>query len=579
MCGICGIVGHPDKHLVARMLDAIRHRGPDSFDVTATPHGAFGGCRLAIVGDHATTLPFWEGDTGSTVLFNGEIYNYREIAKLLELAAVNEADAESHVLARVLDRYGPEGVGRLKGMFAFAVCRNERLILGRDRLGIKPMFYTLIGADVLFGSEIKALLRHPGCSVALDEEVLDEIAVFGYIASKTRTAFSGIRQVPPGCVVCFEQGAGVVQRYWTPPVAFHAAREPDLHELSTELFQVLRTSCEQVLRHDRHQKAFYLSGGVDSSLLASLAADLTSGPLKTLTLADAGDSPDLLAARSVANAIGSDHSEIRVGLEDYLRELPLFVRHYESPIAGGAFDLHGGMAFQILSRRVSECARVTCSGEGADELFGGYYWLYTHPLGFSDRVRDRLRAIGSPSSAARRVETLFPKPEDARTYQRNLFDFLLGGGLANYHLWSVDRSSGAFGFEVRPPYLHDDVVELALSLPIQVKVNGTETKRVLRAAAEPLFSRLGIASCLTRPKDAMPGALRNVVPQFDLLSCDLVPRNHLDHHPYRQYVHTPSACVLFDLFFYILVANRGDLPTGFDLTAFYRDGTCEDLYR
>jgi asparagine synthase (glutamine-hydrolysing) len=561
------------------MLEAIHHRGPDSFDVTATPYGAFGGCRLAIVGDHATTLPFWDGDTGSTVLFNGEIYNHREIAELLGLAAVNETDAESHVLAHVLDRYGPEGVGRLKGMFAFAVFRNGRLILGRDRLGIKPMFYTLIGADVVFGSEIKALFRHPGCSVALDEEVLDEIAVFGYIATKSRTAFSGVRQVPPGCVVCFEQGLEVVQQYWAPPAAFYAAREPDLYELSAELFQVLKTSCEQVLRHDRHPKAFYLSGGVDSSLLAALAADLASGPLRTFTLADADDSPDLLAARGVAGAIGSDHSEIRVGLEDYLRELPLFVRHYECPIAGGAFDVHGGMAFQILSRRVSERARVACSGEGADELFGGYYWTYTHPLGFADRMRDRLRAIGSPPSVARQVETLFPEPEDARTYQRNLFDFLLGGGLANYHLWSVDRSCGAFGFEVRPPYLHDDVVEFALSLPIQVKANRTETKRVLKAAAEPLFSRLGIGNCLTRQKDAMPGALRNVAPQLDSLAGSLVPNSHIQHHPYRRYVRTPSECMLFDLFFYILVANRGDLPGDFDLTAFYKDGTCEDLYR
>lgn len=579
MCGICGVVGRSDEHLVARMLDAIRHRGPDSFDVTVTPHASLGGCRLAIVGDHATALPFKDADTGSIVLLNGEIYNYREIAAQLELAAVNETDAESHVLAHVIDRYGPAGVGRLKGMFAFAVVLGERLILGRDRLGIKPMFYTLIGGEVAFGSEIKALLRHPGCSVALNEEALDEIAVFGYVASMSKTSFSGVRQVPPGCVVSFEHSVATVERYWDPTPAFFAASEPDLHEMSTELLQVLRTSCEQVLRHDRHPKAFYLSGGVDSSLLAALAAELVSGPLNTFTLADADDSPDLLAARSVATAIGSEHHEIRVGLEDYLRELPLFVRHYENPIAGGVFDVHGGMAFQILSRRVSEHARVACSGEGADELFGGYYWPYTHPLGFADRTRERLHAIGARSSVARQVEALFPGPEDAGTYQRRLFDFLLGGGLANYHLWSVDRSCGAFGFEVRPPYLHDDVVGMALSLPIQVKVNRTETKRVLKAAAEPLFSRLGIESCLTRLKESMPAALRNVAAQLDSLADDLVPVAHIQHHPFRRYVHTPLECLMFDLFFYVFEVHRGDLPDGFDLTTFYRDGTGADLYR
>jgi asparagine synthase (glutamine-hydrolysing) len=247
-----------------------------------------------------------------------------------------------------------------------------------------------------------------------------------------------------------------------------------------------------MLQHDPLDKGFYLSGGVDSSLLVMLAAQLQAGPPSTFTLADSDDTPDLIAARAVAKAVGADHHEFRVTLDDYLQELPVFVQHYENVIAGGVFDIHGGMAYQMLSRKISEHVRVAFSGEGADELFGGYYWSYTHPLGFSDRIRRRLETIGSPDAVAEQVNSLFPRPEDESVYRRNLFDFLIRGGLSNYHLWSVDRSCSAFGFEVRPAYLHDDLVELALSLPIEAKVLGGDTKRVLKEAARQVFDHYGV---------------------------------------------------------------------------------------
>jgi asparagine synthase (glutamine-hydrolysing) len=579
MCGICGVFGRSDEKLATRMLDAIRHRGPDNFDVIVTPQASLGGCRLSILGEPGRVLPFRDDASDSIVLFNGEIYNYRAIARELELTTVDEEDAEAQVLAAIIHRYGPSGVRQLKGMYAFAVLQGTRLVLGRDRMGIKPMFYADFQGEVAFGSEIKAILRHPACNIVLDKLALDEIAVFGYIASDCKTPFLNIRQVPPGCVVSFDRNGSVTERYWSPARAFFAANDPDLSEMSSSVLGVLRSACGQILRHDRQAKVFYLSGGLDSSLLAAVASDLVSDPLHTYSLADADDSPDLLAARGVAAAIGSVHHEVRIGVDDYLRELPVFVRHYESPIVGGVFDVHGGMAFQILSRKLSERARVACSGEGADELFGGYYWPYTHPLGFADGVRERLRAIGSPTEAADRLERLFPEPEDTKTYQRNIFDFLVGGGLANYHLWSVDRSCGAFGFEVRPPYLHDEVVDMALSLPIQAKVNRTETKRVLRAAAQPLFSRLGIDCCLTRPKEGMPAAVRNIAPELDALALALVPSDHIRQHPFRRFLHAPLECLMFDVFFYVFVVNRGDLPDGFDVTSFYKGGTGADLYR
>lgn len=580
MCGICGVAERADLELTADMLASISHRGPDSFDTVLADSSSFGGCRLTIVGQHTTPLPTADETTGTRILLNGEIYNYRGLSEELGCPA-NADDPEAALVARLLAKSGPQAIARLTGMFAFVVLRDGKLFMGRDRFGIKPLFYAKVGREVVFGSELKAVLRHPGVPTTLDTDALDETMVFGYITSPTRTPFAAVRQVPPGSVVVIGDGVETVYRYWAPSPALYADRDgpPDLDQAAGALLETLRASVGTMLRHDRHQKGFYLSGGVDSSLLATLAAEHQAEPVMTFTLADTDDAPDLLAARAVARAIVADHHEFRVGLADYLAELPVFVRHYENVIAGGVFDLHGGMAFQILSRHISEYVRVAFSGEGADELFGGYYWAYTHPLGFADRIRQRLDAVGRPMQTAAQVDTLFPQPEDADTYRRNLFDFLLGGGLANYHLWSVDRSCSAFGFEVRPAYLHDDIVDLALSLPIELKAMGTETKRVLKAAAVSVFRKLGIEESATRLKEGMPAAVRNVARELDAYVQALVPEAHVAKHPFARYVKTPLDAVMFDLFHFIFVANRGDLPSDFRLDEFYRGGEHARMYR
>jgi asparagine synthase (glutamine-hydrolysing) len=154
---------------------------------------------------------------------------------------------------------------------------------------------------------------------------------------------------------------------------------------------------------------------------------------------------------------------------DYFREFPSYIYHYENFFAGGIFDIHGGMAFHMLCKRVADFVRIAFSGEGADELFGGYYWSHTHPLGLSDRIRESQRLFGVSDHVRELVLTIFPYPEDETTYRLNVFDLLMGSGLANYHLWSVDRSSSAFGFEIRPAFLYNELVEFALSLPVNTR--------------------------------------------------------------------------------------------------------------
>jgi asparagine synthase (glutamine-hydrolysing) len=513
------------------MLASIRHRGPDSFDLLSAGSSSVGGCRLTIVGCSTSPVPRYE--RGSLVLLNGELYNYRDLAKQIGLRSPDHLDPESQLVHEVVKREGWRGLTRLRGMFSIVVADGTRTLFARDRLGIKPLFYSMIGEEVVFGSEIKAVLANPRVSSTLDEQALDEIAVFGYINSCDRTPFASIKQVPPGSVVEIIGREVCVHRYWEPERA-HQGDVPLLADGADAVRVRLQSGLAQMLDHDPLQKGFYLSGGLDSSFLAMLADHSQADPVLTFTMADSGDTPDLLAARRVAQAVGAEHHEFRVTVEDYLRELPVFVQHYENVVAGGVFDIHGGMAFQMLSRRVSEYVRVAFSGEGADELFGGYYWSYTHPLGFSDRIRGRLKAIGAPDAVAEQVNALFPQPEDESVYQRNLFDFLVRGGLSNYHLWSVDRSCSAFGFEVRPAYLHDDLVELALSLPIEAKVLGSETKRVLREAARPLFEHYGVPDLLNRKKSGMPAAVENLAPQIEEFARGFVSNKDLALHPFRR---------------------------------------------
>jgi asparagine synthase (glutamine-hydrolysing) len=517
-------------------------------------------------------------DGGSLVLFNGELYNYRALADVMGLAALDPLDPESDLISRLVQREGHDGLARLRGMFSIVVIDERRTLMARDRLGIKPLFYSVVGNEVVFGSEMKAVLADPRVPTTLDEQAMDETAVFGYITSPERTPFASIKQVPPGCVVEVSGGRVRVHKYWEPAPAQHGAAEA-CEESAEVVLECLRCGLEQMLQHDPLDKGFYLSGGVDSSLLVMLAAQLQAGPPSTFTLADSDDTPDLIAARAVAKAVGADHHEFRVTLDDYLQELPVFVQHYENVIAGGVFDIHGGMAYQMLSRKISEHVRVAFSGEGADELFGGYYWSYTHPLGFSDRIRRRLETIGSPDAVAEQVNSLFPRPEDESVYRRNLFDFLIRGGLSNYHLWSVDRSCSAFGFEVRPAYLHDDLVELALSLPIEAKVLGGDTKRVLKEAARPVFDHYGVSHLLGRKKTGMPAAVDRIAPQVEDLARGLLSDADLASHPFRRLVKSPLDAVMFDLFHYVFVENRGALPTGFDVGEFYGSGDCARMYR
>ncbi len=552
MCGIVGIWNQSDDAVVAEMAQSVAHRGPDGLDWMTTDSNSLGASRLAIVGDPGASAIFHDPKVNTTVLLNGEIYNVKDLrSELLSAGYTFHTNLESEVVAKLYAHYGLDFVAHLKGMFAIAILDDKRLMLVRDRFGIKPLYYTSVGRKVIFGSEIKSILVHPEVTAQLHIPALEEVTVFGYVFSTNKTLFEGIIQVEPGTIVVFSEDGQSVTKYWQAPEAsyFDQERHLDYSSAVIELRKLIIETIDLHLSHGDHSVGIYLSGGLDSTILALVARHILGYPITTFTLADSSDTEDLLAAREVARKLGTRHIERRVTIDDYFNKLNHFVSHYEAVVAGGVFDIHGSVAFHLLSETVSEHVKVALSGEGADELFGGYYWVYTHPLGFADRIRSRLQYNPNGSRTHKFVDNLFPFPEDEHVYQRNVFDTLIKGGLANYHLQSVDRSAGAYGFEIRPAYLSDDLAAFALNLPIEYKTPDKHvTKRILREAFKPELERLGLDWVLGRSKEGMPAAVSSLAPQIRERMEASVDDSALSRHPLRMYLRSKTDLYLFDMF-------------------------------
>ncbi|MBC7343442.1 MAG: asparagine synthase (glutamine-hydrolyzing) [Clostridia bacterium] len=583
MCGICGIYGRSDSKTITAMTASLAHRGPDATAVVTTARHSLGGARLHITGAADAPFPFGTGQGEPWLLLNGEIYNYRYWQKLLIARGYElRTGTDTEVAWALYKEYGPGFVKHLKGMFAIAVLDGDRLLLARDRFGIKPLFYLQRGGQLAFASEIKALLRFAGKALPLNTSALQEILTFGYVDDVTATAFQGIKQVPPGGMLVFDGRELRAERYYQLPRAFSApVSQEDFREQALLLANILPAAMENILSHGPQEKGVFLSGGVDSTLMAALVRDRGAG-LLTFSLADGDEAPDLPWSRRVAQALGSKHHEIVVTFQDYLEELPRFIYHYENPVVGGVFDLQGAVAFHLLCRQASRHVKVVLTGEGADELFGGYYWTYTHPLGFADRIYERLRRVTNYQSnpgLVRRVEGLFPQPEDETTYRLHIFDLLLQGGLANYHLWSVDRSCGAFGFEARPFYLTDAVAHFALGLPVELKVHSAATtKFLLKEVAHKYLVRYGLEEVVTRKKIGMPAAVKQLDVRFHEYARQRLSDQYLSRHPYREYLASKAEVLLFDLFYYIFFYRGGHLENGFTVQEALEGGLFESMY-
>ena len=371
MCGICGIWNGADPAAghgrIDRMLETIVHRGPDGEGRLDRPGLALGMRRLAIIDLAGGDQPIFNEDGSVAVVFNGEIYNFRELRADLQRRGHRFATrSDTEVLVHGYEQWGDEMLHRLVGMFAFALWdeNRRRLLVARDRFGKKPLYYSRRGGEIVFGSEIKALLA-AGVPADLDDAALEDYLALRYVPAP-RTLFRSVRQLPAGHKMVISDDRFEVQRWWR--LRYDPKPALTLAQAADDIEDLMRSAVKRRLVSDVPLGCF-LSGGLDSSTVLSFMSELSDEPVRTFSIGfDEGwASDELPAARSTAQAFGTRHHDIRLGPDEFLRLMPTAVWHRDEPLAEPS-----EIPLLALSRMAREHVTVVLSGEGGDELFGGY---------------------------------------------------------------------------------------------------------------------------------------------------------------------------------------------------------------
>jgi asparagine synthase (glutamine-hydrolysing) len=532
VCGICGIAttrGGADVEALRAMSDLLVHRGPDSAGEHVDGGIALAARRLSILDLEHGDQPIANEDGSCFVIQNGEIYNYPELRRELQRAGHGlRTRCDTEALVHLYEEHGSGFAERLRGMFAVAIwdARRRRLVLARDPYGIKPLYYRHAGDELRFASELRALPRGE-----IDLDALEAFLAFNSIPAPY-SIFRDVRKLPAGHVLVWQDGAVSIDRYARPgPAAAGELRDGDEAELVEELRARLRDSVQAHLLSDV-PVGVLLSGGVDSAALAALAAQETPEPVHTFTIGFAERSFDERAgARLVAERYGTEHHELLIRPEPELL-LQALAEAFDEPFADSS-----ALPTYLVSQLAAANVKVALSGEGGDELFGGYY-TYTADL-VADRVAPLARAVrplveALPAStrkasldykAKRFVSAAHLPPlerhhgwkeifsADARaelTGHRSAFDPVdvyrtryaetagapqlarlqdvdFGVYLVDDLLVKTDRAAMAHSLEARVPFLDPLVTNLAFALPTRLKVRGLAKKVLLRKAVEPLL--------------------------------------------------------------------------------------------
>jgi asparagine synthase (glutamine-hydrolysing) len=566
MCGIVGVVGRgQDDRIISRMLDALRHRGPDGQGIARYGRIHVGASRLAFVDIAGGVQPAISEDRRISLVFNGEIYNHMELRESLQRRGhIFRSRSDTEVLLRLYVEHGEACVTLLRGMFAFAIVEGNNLFLARDRFGIKPLHYAEQqgpAAIFLFASEIKALLRHPDITPNLNQQTLADWIALSQPAGAA-TFIQGVKMLPPGHTLRVNCEDGIVL---TGPTRY-AAPAPERRE------QVPIDEAERLLEHHLQQAVHShmmadveigvcLSGGLDSTLLALMANDIRPGALKTFTVnpAIAGHShPDGTSAAYVARKIGSSHVQVDFTFENFLDALPSAVLATEGP------GLLAGVPFLLLNRRIGPVVKGCLCGEGADELFGGYE-EYVNPLYMLTRLRTGLATLSgaglAPSEAATAMEETLSRALEAgsSSYLDAILRVNMQSQLERHHLESIDKYAMASSVEIRVPFLDDAVVEFVQKLPVQYLVNNELNiqKHLLKRL---LVRRYGMnyLDIAMREKRGLPSAADGFAAPFERLCQDLVAASYHERHEFGRCFARTGDLVLFDLFAEIYLQHRGD---------------------
>lgn len=533
---MCGIAGFTHKDWIpesGRIRDAtatLVHRGPDQRGVYESRFASIGATRLKIIDLESGSQPITTDDGNTTIVFNGEIYNHEELrVELRRRGHRFRSHCDTETVLHAFLEWDTSCFARLRGMFALAILTesDRRLVLARDRMGIKPLYIARQGEDLFFGSELKAILIHPEIERRLSLEGLDCYLSLNYVPSPW-TLVDGVEKLPPAHWLEWRDGNTRSRAYWTLP--FDGHRDWSLHEAQEELDSLLKNSINEHLSSDV-PLGVWLSGGIDSSTILHYAAITSSNPLKTYSISFRGRSFDESAyIRQVSSHYGTDHAELDLNpgenLSDAIEEFAYFS---DEPSADA-----GALPVWFLAKLSKTGTTVALSGEGADELFGGYLTHRADRLASQIRrlpasvlrlALDRMRhwpvsdeKIGFDYKATRFLEGCLLSADRGHIHwngtfsdaqKRSMLRLPLPGALSDLlseigdlpatkddlvrYLWfdqkyfladdilvKSDRMSMAHSVEVRPPFLDHRIVEFAATLPAGLKIRGTCQKYILK---------------------------------------------------------------------------------------------------
>ena len=551
MCGICGmfepeVERKPEPALIETMCRTLAHRGPDDEGTFIANGVGLGSRRLSIIDVAGGHQPIHNEDRSIWIVFNGEIYNCRQLRALLEkLGHGFYTRTDTETIVHAYEEFGDECVKYLNGMFAFAIwdASRRRLFLARDRFGIKPLYYAVVDKQLVFASEMKALLEHPLIERRIDFVALNEYLSFEYVPTP-RTIFKGIRRLPPGCRLVFSEKGLQIERYWDMSLAKSERRPPvSWREYKDRLRQKLREAVEKEMISDV-PIGVLLSGGVDSSTVLAMMSQAAPGGVQSFSIAFEEKSFDESRfARMAAGREGSEHHELTVTSDMMLELIPRLMDFLDEPFGDSSF-----VPTYFLSKFARQHVKVVLGGDGGDEMFAGYPTLQAHRwIEYYERwVPFFLRANVVPAM----IEAL-PVSRDNISLDFKARRFIAGRGVpvaSRHHRWlgsftreqkrnlfvpellqeevdtyevayehqrfcdaeqtlnqilymdvklylegdilaKVDRASMANSLEVRVPLLNHGLAEYLAEVPQELKLRGLTTKFLLKKAMKGLLPK------------------------------------------------------------------------------------------